>query len=277
MVPCILLLVSLPPLTWAEVGVALDSAGGGSRTRGLYILASITDDPGPISTAWIRYNSNDGAPSIQFNTFSGLPIVAWARNSPGGYDVVISTFSGGAWTPAQVVAGSAADELDPFLVMDPGDGSVHLLYWEHGAQIRVMHRTAPADLSSWSDPVQVSQPGEPAVRPAAAFHDGDLNIVYEVHALGYGSTPREIVRATENGESYTSEVVATTFHMGENWPQVHSGAGRIWVDWIDTEGEMSWTRQLVPGPWGQILIEPYTNVEERDFHVRGAIKSLAMQ
>ena len=44
-----------------------------------------------------------------------------------------------------------------------------------------MHRQAPADLLSWSEPVQVSQPAEIAARPAAVFHDGALMLVYEVH------------------------------------------------------------------------------------------------
>ena len=41
---------------------------------------------------------------------SGFPVVAWARNTQLGYDVVLCEFKEGAWTEAVVLADSAADE-----------------------------------------------------------------------------------------------------------------------------------------------------------------------
>jgi len=284
------LLVSLP--CSAEVGVSMSQRAEGDQINGVYILSSITEDPDPTSGFWARYNpdsvsrfilndqgevNGDGKPTSVLNPVSGSPIVAWARNDAAGFDVVLSTFAGGAWTTPVVLAGSTDDELDPFLLVDPTDGTVHLLYWVDDSWPRVMHREAPADLSSWSVPVQVSSPAEFAARPAAALHLGDLHVVYEAHTLGLGGTPRQIILAVRNGGSFTSELLATTGFEGENWPRVHSGSNRVWVDWIDAGDEMSWTRQIAAGSWSPFEAESFSGLEQREFHVRGTIKGLALE
>jgi len=282
-------LTCLAPCTGlrAEVAVSFQQS-----SVGLYSTQPIVDDPDPIGLAWTRYSADtsikfvlndqgdangDGRPSLLYNTFSTLPIVAWSRNSPGGYDVVLSRFDGGAWTMPTVLADSTADELDPVLVMDPSDGSVHLLYWVAGASPVVMYRSAPADLSTWSPAIEISQPGELAVRPAAVFFEGQLHAAYENHSFGFGTTPREIVLATDDGAGFSSMLLATTYHAGANWPEVHRASGRIWVEWIDAEDEMNWTRKLLSGSWESLQTEPYDTSEKRDYHVRGTIRSQALQ
>lgn len=291
----LLTLAALPPASvpcFAEVGVGMSQRGDEDQISGVYILSSITEDPDPTSAIWARYNpesgsryvlndqgdvNGDGKPSSVLNPVSGLPIVAWARNDATGFDIVLSTFAGGAWTTPVVLAGSTDDELDPFLLVDPTDGTVHLLYWVDNASPRVMHREAPADLTSWSAPVQVSDPGEIAARPAAALHLGDLRVVYEAHTLGPGGTPRQIILAIRSGGSFTSELLATTGFEGENWPQVHCGSDRVWVEWIDADGEMSWTRQIAAGSWSAFEVETFSGLEQREFHVRGTIKGHALE
>jgi len=271
---------------FSEVGVRVHDSGLVST----YHLQIIVDDPEPSGIAWQRYYSDDpgrvvlndqgvtngdGAPSMILR--STLPVVAWARNSPAGYDVVVSRFTGSSWTTPEILAGSPADELDPALVLDPSDGSIHLLYWILDGTPRVMHRQAPADLSSWSAPVVVSEPGEIACRPSGAIRDGVLHIVYEVHGLGYGTTPRQIIHATQDGTEFATEVVATTQHDGDNWPQVHSARGKLWVDWIDTHCDMGWTLQQPGGGWDPIQTELYETPEQRDYRVRRQVRILALQ
>ena len=170
----LLFLISAPCL--AEVGV-IYTVELAARPQGPYEFRSIIEDGDPVGIVWRVYSpldedryvlnpdgeaNEDGAPSIAFNSASDLPLVAWAKNSPGGYDVVLSRFADGAWTEPIILADDAtvSQPADPALVVDPSDGSVHILYWTDEAWPRVMHRQSPADLSSWSDPVQVSQPGE---------------------------------------------------------------------------------------------------------------------
>ena len=160
--------------------------------------------------------------------------------------------------------------------MNPVDGSVHLLYWENESAPRVMHRQAPADLSSWSAPAQVSQPGEIAKRPAGVFHDGVLHVVYESHGPGQSGIPRLMILATQSGSTFTTEVLASSNYHEPNWIQVHSGVGKLWVDWIEDDDEMCWMRRQAPGSWEPIQAEPFSGVEQRDFHVRGKIKHEAI-
>ena len=271
----------------AEVGVSTESG----QVAVVYKL-KITDDPDPVTGVWIRFHAEnasrkvlndagfangDGPPSFVHNRVSNQAVVAWARNSPSGYDVVVSAFAQNAWSPPTVVASSPDNELDPVLAVNPAVGTVHLFYWVNDASPRVMYTQAPADLSSWAPAVQVSSVGEVACRPATVLHDGSLRVVYESHGQVLGSIPRQLVMATKTGSSFVSETVATTHYAGSNWPEIHGRDDVLWVEWIDADDEMAWTSRPTTGTWGLVEIEPFTSIEMRDFHVRGNIRGLALE
>jgi hypothetical protein len=279
-------------VTYSEVGAI---AGiGVPQHRVVYVLG-ITEDPTPITTIWRKVSPNngvhitlnpegeangDGAPSVVSDAGSGLVATAWSRNSQSGFDVVVSRFVNDAWTIPQFVAASPANELDPQVLLAP-DGSVHLFYWVDGTTPQVFHTVAPSDLSSWSAPVVVSQPGVASCRPAGAFYNGVLRVAYEVHNFGSGNTPRQVVLARFEGGAFIPEVVAMTNNLGEVRPQVHSHAGQLWVDWVDHEttggsGELAWTRLNAQGSWEAIQFEPFANREQRDFRVRGGARLKAI-
>lgn len=270
-----------------EVGVFVDPADNQLRPKGgAYDFALIVEDPDgfPVWTSFtpdarrIVLNAQgdangDGPPSTLLSA-SGVPVVAWARNSPSGYDVVISTYpGGGAWSEPEVVAGGPDDEMDPSLVLDPSSGAVHLFYWVDATVPVVMHREAPADLSSWSAPDQVSGGVYPAYRPWGVFHEGVLRVIYEVHNYGSGQTPRQIVLARQENGSFVPEIMAVSYYSGLLWPRVHSTSGRLWIDWIDAQGEIAWFR-LDPGgsTWEPTHYEPFASAEEMEFHVRPGIR-----
>jgi hypothetical protein len=271
--------------TFAEVAV-LD-APQQSQLRRPIILGIITDEPDPTALVWEPTTSSpshivlnpegaangDGKPSLVRNHVTHVTAVVWSKNSPTGYDVVISRFEDDSWTAPEPLAATPADELDPYLAIDPADGTFHLVYWIDDTPPRVMHRQAPADLSSWSAPVQVSQVGESACNPSAVTHDGLLRVVYEAHDLGVGLTPRQIVMATATGGGFVHEACATTWHSGRNAPEVHSAGGVLWVDWLDATDEIGWTRQHPQtGAWETVRTEIFTTIEERDYLVRGGIR-----
>ena len=126
----------------AEVGVHQDGPGKLRLT-----ILSLVDDPDPYGKAWNRVHfddpdwhvlneegqaNQDGPPSTLIDS-DGMPLVVWARNSPQGYDVVLSRFEEEAWTEPELLAGDpTVDELDPRLTLNPADGSVHLVYWVDG-------------------------------------------------------------------------------------------------------------------------------------------------
>jgi hypothetical protein len=280
-------------ITRAEVGVF--KAPGQSQLV-VYVLDGGSEDPTPINRIWrkleppdgLHFDVNaqgetngDGTPSIVADASTGLIAAAWARNSASGFDIVVSRFINDAWTVPQVVEGLPANELDPQLVLDP-NGSVHMFYWVDGATPQVFHTVAPSDLSSWSTPVLISQPGVASCRPAGAFHNGILRVAYEVHDLGNGTAPREVVLARYDNGAFTTEIVAMTNNLGEVFPQVHGAAGRLWVDWIDTEttagsGELAWIRQDAQGQWETVQYAPFADRVERDYLVRGTARILAIE
>lgn len=276
-------------LAMAEVGIAPGPSA--SPTSGLYKLA-IIDDGEPIGTAWHRFTSDpsrvvlnpegeangDGEPSFVFNRVSGLPIVAWARNSAQGFDVVVSVFTNGVWSAPSVVAGSPANELDPDVFLDPA-GNIHLVYWvANGVNQTVFHVEAPSDASSWSAPEQVSAPGEAACRAVGIVHGGVVRVAYEVHAGGYGTAPRNVVLARNDGSGFVPEVIAVTNNTSDVRPSVHCHSGELWVDWVDAhgvtefEGETAWVRLAGNGSWEPIRYEPFTSRLERDLTVRATIR-----
>ncbi len=278
----------------AEVGVATRPQ---SLDNGIaYVIDGATEDPTPIGpAAWRQISldpyrvtlntvgeaNGDGPPSVLSRAETGLIAVAWSRASASGFDIVISRFIDGAWTTPSVVVASAANDLDPQLVLDP-DGSVHMFYWVDGTTPQVMHTVAPPDLSSWSTPALVSQPGQAACRPSGAFFDGILRVAFEVHDFGFGNSPREVVVAHLDGGSFVPEVVAMTDNLGNVTPQVHSHAGHLWVDWVDAEtsggsGEIAWTRLNSQGQWESIHYEPFASCEERNYLTRGAARLKAIQ
>lgn len=254
-------------------------------------LSGIVVDPDPINGDWGSHGpgnpskfvlnpdgdaNGDGRPSAAFAPGSSLPSVVWAKNTPSGFDVVISRFDGTAWSAAAPVSDDAVDELDPKLVIDPTDGSHHVVYWIDDAAPRVLYRWAPADLSFWSAPVQVSQLTEIAVRPSSAIFDGQLHVTYELHSGGFGLAPRQIAVAVWDGANFDSEIVATTQHGGANWPTLHSVPTRLWVEWIDSGSEVAWTRREPAAPWEAIATVEFESEVEL-FHAPGAVRSLALE
>ncbi len=283
-----LVLLGLPgPPAPAEVG-AVVYAGG--MTAG-YIEVGIIEDPEPIGNAWVRHHpqggirfalneegaaNGDGDPAL-ITDLAGYPLAAWSRHTPAGYDIVVSRFDGVQWSTPETVSGLPADELDPQLIRDPGDGSIHLLYWINDGAPRVMHRQAPSDLASWSSATQLSDFGHIACRPSGAFHQGSLFVAYELHGAALGSTPRQIVLTTANGQAPSFQILATTYQAGQNWPRVHAAGSLLWLDWIDTSCDMAWRKQVVPLSWEPVDSQHFDSSEQRDFHTRGLIRQLVLQ
>ena len=250
----------------------------------------ITDDPDPIDPVWDRHSpttvtrdvlnpsgrtNGDGPPSLVVNPVSGWTLVAWARATGDGHDVVLSVHDGSGWSAPVVLAGTAADEVDPSLLVLP-NGVVHLLYAVGGPDPRILHREAPGDLSSWTAPARVSPVDQPASKPHGAWHGGLLRVVYQVDDFGPGQTPRKVVLAKRDASGYQAEIVAITHNAGEVEPQVHSHAGRLWVEWVDSGNELAWTRIDALGRWETLHYEPFSGAADRRFSVRPGIRLSAI-
>jgi hypothetical protein len=266
------------PRAEAEVGIATSGP-----TRVPYVLAQITDDSDPWGGAWKRltydfsrvvlnpegFANGDGTPALQVLP-DGRVLVAWARSSAQGFDVVTSVY-GSIWSPVQVITATLDQEVDPSLAVEP-DGTVHLVYTVVGTESKVVHRQAEADLSAWSAETRVSAPGELARRPSAAFDGQVLRVAYEVDDFGQGQTPRSIAVARQEGGGFAGEVVGISSFAGDLAPRIHHDAGRVWVDWADAEDEVAWTRLDPQGTWEPLQYEPYVSPPDKEFHVRPGLR-----
>jgi len=278
----------------AEVGTVYES-GVTVQANGPYVL-SIIEDGDPVTAVWARHSpilgsrqvlnengaaNGDGLPSALFNPTSNLPIVTWGKNNGSGFDIVESHFENGGWTSPAVIAAGVTTLMDPepSITQDKQTGEVHIVYFADAITTRVMHTQAPANLSSWTPPVQVSQLGEDAIRPSAVIHQSLLTVAYESHGSGVGSTPRQIVVATSNGAGgFTYDTISSTHHSEANRPQLHTGMGpSLWIDWIDDTTDMAWATWHPTNGWGSVQIELFVDLEDRDYHARGRVEYLATQ
>ena len=79
------------------------------------------------------------------------------------------------------------------------------------------------------------------------------------------------------GDTFYPQVVAVSNHGGTLWPQVHTHAGKLWLDWIDSADEMAWIRLLPLGSWSPTQYEVFLNTVQLEFFVRGKIRTAAIQ
>jgi hypothetical protein len=292
LVSCCLSLVLTPPPAMAQGEVQFR----GTRDMPLHpIFGAITDDPGPFkqfvwpSTVTNQFyipqeDKTDGAsesaappPVVQFNPVSGYPIAVWtagaatddAGPSDRGADVLFTHFRVGGWSEPVLLAEGGAD---PSLAIDPVSGRVHLVFWTPADGGAVWHRQAPADLSSWSAPVRVSDRREAAARPVLLHHGGKLSIAYERHLVGLGSSPREIVLAEREGTGFVRTALALTSHEGRTWVRLDSDGDRLLVRWVNAEHQAGWILRGDDGTWGTVQFVPL-GLTARSAASRGGVSS----
>jgi hypothetical protein len=269
----------------AEVGIV---TSGPERVP--YVLAQITDDSDPWGGAWKRltyelnravlnpegFLNGDGMPSLEVLP-DGRVVVAWARNSTQGHDVVMSVHTTAGWSAVQVISDSLDDELDPSLAVEP-NGTVHVVYTvlsQQGQESRVAHRQAPPNLAAWSAEVPVSAAGELARRPSAAWDGQTLRVAYEIDTFGLGQTPRSIAAARLDAGAFEGEIVAVSSFAGDLAPRIHVTSARVWLDWTDADHEVAWTRLDLQGVWESLRYVTYETPPHQEFQVRPGLRQTA--
>ncbi len=60
--------------------------------------------------------------------------------------------------------------------------------------------------------------------------------------------------------------------LRETAPVFHSASGNLWIDWVDAEDAVAWTRLNEQGLWESVEHKPYSSAEELWFGVRGGIR-----
>lgn len=222
----------------AEVSVA-PSAGSGVLT--LQIVWSVPTDPVPqrvwrvvrVIPSVYALNANgdvrgDGPPDLASRPGSGWPVVAWAYMNGAAHDIAFSEWTGGEWSPVQLLSSGLEEELDPRLFLS-SDGTIHVTWWTPGSPDQVWMRSRPAGSAVWGAPVLVTTALESGRHPSVAVVDGVLLVSYERPGSGQS---QEVVVARRNPDgSFSRDVVAGTDRTDPLVSILHVHGTRLWADW----------------------------------------------
>lgn len=219
------------------------------------------------------FSSTDTAVDVP----GGHAAMVWSEHRAGAYRVAIAPITDDGWAAASWMSGPSVVDPRPSAAFLP-DGSILLVYvLDDGTQSRAYRRSASPPSGIWTEPEAISLPGEDVTSVHVGVHDGAVHVVY---ARRDGSTT-SIIHATSTGSGLDREVVAVSSFAGDTWPQIHSHAGALWIDWVDAEaptgaGELAWKRRGAGSDWEPTQYEAYVSPFDREYHVRPGVRLQAI-
>ncbi len=252
--------------SWAEVsvgrlGTAPPFLAGGPGTG---------DDPYPWPT-WAPFRQNadsvlmlnpsgddngDGPAAWAIDPATGNPVVAWAWWDGSDHEIVLSRWTGTAWSDWEHVTDNDLDDVDPAVEVAE-DGTVRITWW----RVENGHRTVWFRDLSRRDGVaeEVTPLPRAGSRPGLALVSGDAKVSYQREEAGV----RKVIVATRS-TGWSEEVVASTSYAGPAGDgdidvEVHARGGHLWVDWVNAAGELAWSEwDPATGAWGDVHHRPYS-------------------
>jgi len=270
----------------AHAEVSVDGFGTSVTTL---VLAGVVDDPLPIGI-WFQYRPvaadqvlnadgharGDGRPDIVWRD-NAWPVVTWAYNAGGDFDIAFSEWDGTQWTATAFLTASTDDERDPRLFVE-SDGTTHVVWWTAGTTERVHLSTRQAGSSTWGLPVLVTAGAETGRRPAVAVFDGKLSVGYERDAISPGMAQDIVVATLQAGGGFTLEIVGATGRPEALDVMLHAEQGHLWADWKHEASELGCAEHQPGVGWNGNAPAPWTDpswvgIEE----ARKAIRSQVLE
>ncbi len=277
-------LIVLLARTPALAEVSTDGSGPFVNTL---ILGVITDDSDPVGI-WLQYRPvppnqvlnadgharGDGRPDIVWRENS-WPVVVWAYNAGGDFDVAFSEWDGAQWTATAFLTSGTDDERDPGLFVEP-DGTTHVVWWTAGPSEEAWLATRQAGSPTWDPPVLVTAGPENGRRPSVTIFGGELVVAYERDSLSSGMAQDITVATPQPGGAFTFETIGATARTEPLDVRVHAESGHLWVDWKHEAGEFGCAERQSGGGWAGLGPEPWVDpswvgVEETRKAIRGGI------
>ena len=267
-----LLLLACPA---ARAEVSADPTAGGAVA---IVFGIITDDPSPIGP-WQEFRPlepgrilnadgdtrGDGRPDLAMSRVglsgepSGFrPLVVWAYNAGGDFDIAFSEWDGGQWTPIAFLTSGIEDERDPRLFVE-ADGTVQVVWWTSGESEEVYLTTREAGSSGWSAPVIVTAGTETGRRPSVAVLDGQLVVAYERDSAVPGMVRDVVAAARQAGGDFVHETVGSTVRPDPLDAVVHVESGREWAEWMHEAEEFRCAERDAEGAWIPGTPEPWND------------------
>jgi hypothetical protein len=258
-----------PRIQRLEIVDAPDPIGNGITLR--------TKSGGSLNAPTYSPNAVPESPEVAVDPASGRAVVGWLERAGDTYDFVAASANSSGWGAPCRVAESGVALSAPAVVFLP-DGRLTVVYVvASGTESRAFVRIAAPPEWRFSPPEPVSPAGEVVTHAHATVHEGQLHVVYARR----DGPATSIVHATPSASGFDLEVVAVTSFAGATLPQIHSHAGRLWIDWVDAEaptgaGELAWKRQGAGGAWEPTRYETTTSPFQRDYHARPGIRLQAI-
>lgn len=167
-------------------------------------------------------------------------------------DILYSYFDGSTWSPAVTLSELAKADASPVLAFD-GDGGRRIV-WQSASDTIVL-KTQAAGSSTWTPESTVSHVSETASNPWVVVDGENDYVSFEVLPA---EGPRYVVVSKFDPEGH----VERSFEVSSNsssevHPQLHTGQGFVWVDWIDSDSTMGFS-VLINGAWTSVDFEAYS-------------------
>ncbi len=278
------LVAFLPRPGNAEVSVGPNAAAPGLLLAGgedpfvwpTFDIVRFHIDPSLILNATGAANGDKG-PAFAMDPVTGAPVVVWAWWDGSDYEIALSEWADGAWSPWQILTDNAVDDLDPAITIDPA-GTRRVSWWRAGQspQVWLLERFVSQD--GWSPEERVTQVVEDGSRPGVVAVSGLVRVAYQRE----GQNLREIVVSTREG-AWQPEILASTAYLGPAGDGdidvvAHQQQATIWVDWITADGLLAY-RVYDPqtDTWSATETQPYewnTAAGETEYWARETARTL---
>ena len=258
-----------PRIQRLEIVDAPDPIGNGITLR--------TKSGGSPNAPTYSPNAVPESPDVAVDPASGRAVAGWLERAGGTYDFVAASANSSGWGAPCRVAGTGVAASAPAVLFLP-DGRLAVVYVVASeTESRAFVRIASAPEWRFSPPEPVSPSGEVVTHAHATVHEGQLLVVYARR----DGPATSIVQATPSASGFDLEVVAVSSFAGSTQPQIHSHAGRLWIDWVDAEaptgaGELAWKRRGAGGVWETTRYEATASPFQRDYHVRPGVRLQAI-
>ncbi|MDQ7005991.1 MAG: hypothetical protein Q9Q40_02040 [Acidobacteriota bacterium] len=238
----------LLPLSVAEISVGKGATGRGFLMAGgggsgadpfpVFDIIRIDIDPALILNATGAGNGDYG-PSFAIDPVTGDPEVAWAWWDGNDYEIALSRWTGGSWSPWEILTDNAVDDLEPALTIDAA-GTRRVSWWRSGSEPQVWLLERFVGDEVWTPEERVTRVVEGGSRPGVVALSGVVRVAYQRE----GAAVREVVVSTRDG-AWQPEVLAVTGYQGPGGDGdidvvAHRKGTTLWVDWIDAEGVLAY-------------------------------------
>lgn len=199
----------------------------------------------------------------------------------GSVEAVDVAQDGGNRVRHVVDKGQGADRTSELISSNAGaepriainnSGASWVVWWRDGGTGEVIYRKrSPA--TGWSAETILSNAGEDSRQPEIVQCGSSIWIAFEV--VSGGVTSIAATGISDTPEPFpTRTIIATTPFVGGRDVLVHSGAGQVWVTWVDGPTHVGWSRyDVASGLWSPAAYKPYgaTGVDVARRNIRDLI------